>query len=147
MRKWYTTRNTTMQVHEPSISGQDRGRRAPIEQIVDSDGQSLNVGVVDRKRVNKETRGHCRALQPNVLVVNLGGPVGGKCPFDAPAAYPAADGSGFAEGCERRVDGGAGLDPSTAAFNVKQPMFKARAGKPDAARKRRNPIRLHRSRD
>ena len=40
-----------------------------------------------------------------------------KCPFDAPAAYPAADGSGFAEGCGRRVDGGTGLDPATAATN------------------------------
>ena len=28
------------------------------------------------------------------------------------------------------------------AFNVKQPMVKARAGKPDAARKCRNPIRF-----
>src|SRR5262245_13934686 len=36
--------------YPPSISGHDRGRRAPIEQIVDSDGQSLNVGVADRKR-------------------------------------------------------------------------------------------------
>ena len=123
-----------MQVHEPSISGHDRGRRTPIEQIVDSDGQSLKVGIADRKHVNKGTRGHCRALQPNVLVVNPGGPVGGKYPFDAPA-HPATDSSRFAEGFERRVDGGTSLDPTTTAFNVKQPMVKSGAGKPDPAGK------------
>src|SRR6516225_2577611 len=118
-----------------SIPGHDGGRSAPIKQIIGADGQSLNVGVSGSERVNQETRGHGRVFQPNVLVVNPGGPVGRKCPFDAAAGHPAASGSGFAEACERCVDGGTGLDPATAAFRVKQPMVKAGTSKPDAARK------------
>src|SRR6516225_12425905 len=121
-----------------SIPGHDGGRSAPIKQIIDADGQSLNSGVPGSERVNQETRSHGRVFQPNVLVVNPGGPVGGKRPFDAPAGHPTAGGSGFAEGREGRIDGGTGLNPTTAAFSVKQPMVKARASKPDAARKCRN---------
>src|SRR6516162_5652116 len=47
-------RSSSSDEYPPSISGHDRGRRAPVEQIIESDGQSLNVGVADRKRVNKE---------------------------------------------------------------------------------------------
>ena len=112
------------------VSGYDRGSSAPIEQIVDPDGQSLNFGVARSERVNQEARRHRRVFQPNKLVVNSGRPVGSKRPFDARASHPATDGSRFAEGCERRVDGRTGLDPASASFGVKQPMVKARPGKP-----------------
>src|SRR6516162_4327626 len=88
IRKW--SRNTTMQVHERSISGYYGDWSAPIKQIIDADGQSLNVGVPGSERVNQETRSDGRVFQPNVLVVNPCGPVGGKRPFDAPAGHPTA---------------------------------------------------------
>jgi hypothetical protein len=106
----------------------------------------LNIGVPGNERVNQKVGGHRHVFEPNVLVVNPGGPAGSKCPFDAPSGHPATGGSGFAEGCERRVDGSTGLNPATAAFGVKQPVVKTRASKPDAACSRRNPIRLRRSR-
>jgi hypothetical protein len=102
-----------------SISGYDRGRIAPIEQIIDPDGQSLNIGVPGSEGINQKARGHRRVFQSNKLAVNPGAPVGGKRPFDASASHPTTGGSGFAEGCERRVDGGTGLNPATATFGVK----------------------------
>ena len=41
-------------------------RSAPIKQIIDADGQSLNVGVPGSGRANQETRGHGRVFRHNV---------------------------------------------------------------------------------
>src|SRR6516162_4018145 len=125
-----------------SKSGCDRGHSTPIEQIIDSDGQSLNIGIPGSEGVDQEARSYRRVFQPNKLVVNPGSPAGSKRPFDAPAGHPATGASGFAESCERCVDGSIGLNPAAAAFRVKQPVVKTRACKPNAAGSCRNPIRL-----
>ena len=48
-----------------SKSGCDRGHSTPIEQIIDSDGQSLNIGIPGSEGVDQEARSYRRVFQPN----------------------------------------------------------------------------------
>ena len=69
-----------------------------MEQVVDAECRRLDVGVVHRELVHPEGRPNGKVVQPYVLILDLGGPIGRKGPFDAGARHPASLGVGRAAG-------------------------------------------------
>src|SRR5262249_46031039 len=70
---------------------------APIEQVIDPDLHHLDVAVALGESVAGEEwgasrDGKCPIVQPQIAILDLGRPVGGKSPLDARAPQPTAVG-------------------------------------------------------